>query len=76
MRILMVVTDIFFPHLSGGARRTLETARILSKMGHNILIFSNKDKNHENFEKIEKYSVYRKRMIEPGVILRGFVGLL
>ncbi|MHA1338902.1 MAG: glycosyltransferase family 4 protein [Promethearchaeota archaeon] len=70
MRILMVVSDLNFPNFDGGSRRTLETARILSRMGHEIIIFSNKSENQSDFEIIETFKVYRKKMIEFGYLLR------
>ncbi|MCP4762222.1 MAG: glycosyltransferase family 4 protein [archaeon] len=66
----MVVTDINFPHISGGARRTLETARILSKMGNDVIIFTNKLENQKKYSEVENFKVYRKKLIEPGIELK------
>lgn len=73
MNILLVVTDLFFPDQIGGGRRTLETARILSSLGHNITIFSNRRSDQNNFDMVESFKVYRNKMPELNIWLYEFV---
>ncbi|MHA1820281.1 MAG: glycosyltransferase family 4 protein [Promethearchaeota archaeon] len=69
MRILMVVTDIFFMDFSGGSRRTYETARGFLSKGHEVIVFSNRQPGMKKFEIIEGIKIYRRKMIEPGKII-------
>ncbi|MHA1111223.1 MAG: hypothetical protein ACTSRE_08975, partial [Promethearchaeota archaeon] len=63
MNILMVVTDIFLQDFSGGARRTIETARVLSKLGHHVTIFCNRRINDRHYEKMGNLTIYRVHML-------------
>jgi glycosyltransferase involved in cell wall biosynthesis len=72
----MVVSDLIFPHFSGGARRTLETARILSNAGYSIVIFANKTPEQACYEKYENFVIYRQELRETGQLLRKLIATL
>lgn len=73
MNILLVVTDLFFPDQIGGGRRTIETARILSSLGHNITIFSNRRADQNEFDMVESFKVYRHKMPEINIWFHEFL---
>ncbi len=70
----MVVTDIFLPDFSGGARRTIETARILNKLGYRVIILCNRRSEDSRFEKFENFEIFRVKMIDIGEKTRNALG--
>jgi len=69
----MVVTDLFFPDINGGARRTLETARILTELGYHVTIVCNRRSEDPRHEIIENFDVFRIHLIDIGAKARNFL---
>ena len=70
----MVVTDVFLPDFTGGARRTTETARALSKLGHQVTILCNRRSTENPQENMENFEIFRVKMIEIGENIRIAIG--
>jgi len=56
---ILVLTELFYPHGSGGELATYLYSKLLSKEGHKVVVITNKFSGESSFSKYENIEIFR-----------------